>query len=467
MRNGLLAFFVVFGGLGLAAFTLYAHRTGDAQLAGIGAAASLVFVLLILIFVVPPLAKSASAEASQMNLPFEFTSGGAVFLGLLVIVAFSAWNTGNNLLFLILAFLTSALVISFFVGNLALKKIDVKMRFPDTIFVGENTPIMVSLHNRKRFFPAFSIVVEVRGKERERSVIADEIEKILPKRIAEKLSRPPVVRRTLDYFFHLPSGKTIENRAEHTFEKRGRFIIKDFELSTRFPFAFFRHRRRLPAQEVEIFIFPKIVKLEEELEDLPLEIGKFTIQKQGFGQDLLSLRDYQPTDDLRRVDWKATARLRRIIVREFAAEDEKRVTIVFDPRIRQTAKEKIKTLRERIEEETGRSKKLTPVSKRFETGVSRAASLLSFFADEKAETRLIVHGEKQFFGEGILHLQESYKKLSAVEPDFVETVENNSLNEILDELLDESTDSHIFLVTTLKTSSLPADVRQKIKIVRF
>jgi hypothetical protein len=47
-------------------------------LAGIAAGASLVFVLLILVFVVPPLARSASQEASQMNLPFEFTVGGAV-----------------------------------------------------------------------------------------------------------------------------------------------------------------------------------------------------------------------------------------------------------------------------------------------------------------------------------------------------------------------------------------------------
>lgn len=467
LRNGLLAFFVVFGGLGLAAFTLYAHRTGNAEYAGIGAAASLVFVLLILIFVVPPLAKSASAEASQMNLPFEFTSGGAVFLGLLVIVAFSAWNTGNNLLFLILAFLTSALIISFFVGNLALKKIDVKMRFPDTIFAGENTPIMVSLHNRKRFFPAFSIVVEVRGKEREKSVVAEELEKILPKRLAERFSRPPVLRRTLDYFFYLPRRMNVEHRAEHIFEKRGRFIIKDFELSTRFPFAFFRHRRRLPAQETEIFIFPKITDIQEDLENLPLEIGKFSIQKHGFGQDLLSLRDYQPSDDLRRVDWKATARVRRIIVREFAAEDEKRVTVVFDPRIRQSRREKMKTLRERLEEETGRSKQLTPASARFEKGASRAASLLCYFADEKAETRLIIADKKQNFGEGVLHLQESYRRLSAVEPDIVETVGKDFLSKILNELLEERTDSHIFLVTALKTINLPDEILQKIKIIRF
>ena len=88
-------------------------------------------------------------------------------------------------LFLVLAFLVSSLIVSFFVGNFALKKIDVKMRFPETIFAGGATPILISLHNRKRIFPAFSVVVEVRGKEREKSIIADELEKLLPAKIAQ------------------------------------------------------------------------------------------------------------------------------------------------------------------------------------------------------------------------------------------------------------------------------------------
>ena len=117
LRNAVLGSSVVFGGLGLVTLTLWAQRAGNTRLAGIAAAVSIVFVLLILIFVVPPLARSASAEASQMNLPFEFTVGGAVILVLIVIVGFSAWNTGNNLLFLVLSFLAASLVVGFFIGN--------------------------------------------------------------------------------------------------------------------------------------------------------------------------------------------------------------------------------------------------------------------------------------------------------------------------------------------------------------
>ncbi len=465
-RNALLGTLVVFGGLGLAVFTLWAHRSGNIRLAGIAAGASLIFVLIILIFVVPPLARNASAEASQMNLPFELTLGGAVMLGLIVIVGFSAWNTGNNLLFLVLSFLSASLVIGFFVGGACLKKLDVKMRFPETIFAEEPTPILVSLHNRKILFPTFSVITEVRGRNREKSALADELKELLPVKWAEKLSRPPIIKHTLDYFVYVPQRGEIENKAEHIFKKRGRFIIKDFELSTRFPFGFFRHRRRLSALEAEIVIFPKLFSIEKEIEDLPLEVGKILANKRGMGQDLLALRDYQPMDDLRRVDWKATARTNRLIIREFSAEDDKRITVFFDTRLTKTVKAKEKSLRERMEDER-KDKKLSPDDERFEIGVSKTASFLAYFTEEQAEIRLVIDGEKGEFGISREHLSECLKRLATVDPKFVESFENKAFEELLSEIADERDKSHTFLVTTQNEVSFSPEIVQKLNVLEF
>ncbi len=464
LRNWLVGILVVFSGLGLAAFTVWINHTGNARLAGIAAAASLAFVLLILIFVVPPLARSASTEASQMNLPFEFTLTGGVFLGLLVIVAFAAWNTGNNLLFLVLSFLSSAFVVGFFIGNLCLKKLDVKMRFPETIYADEETPIMVSLHNRKRVFPTFSITAEVRGTLRENSLFAEELKKILPAKLAERITRPPILKHTLDYFAYIPRRGATENKAEHIFENRGRFTIKDFELSTLFPFGFFRHRRRLSAQAAEIIIYPKIEPVEIEILKLPFEVGKLVAPKKGAGQDLLSLRDYQPQDDLRHVDWKATARAQRIIVREFAAEDERRVTLIFDTRLEQIEKEKSKSLRERIEEEQ-KGKKITAASMRFEKGISQTASLLAYFTDEQAETRLVINDRIGDFGVGKPHLYNCLKRLALVEPKFDETAEFSV--ETLDEIFTTRENIYTFFVTEKTEESLPDEIIQRAKVIRF
>lgn len=465
LRNGLLALFVVGGGLGLAGFTYWAHQTGNIRLAGIAAGASLVFILLILLFVVPPLARNASAEASQLNLPFEFTSGGAIFLGLLAIVAFSAWNTGNNLLFLVLSFLSAALFVGFFAGSFCLKKLDVKMRFPETIFAEQATTLIVSLHNRKLIFPSYSIVAEVRGREREKSSAAPELEKILPKKWAEKWARPPIIKLTLDYFLYLPRRRTTENKSEHIFPNRGRFIIRDFELSTKFPFGFFRHRRRLPAQTAEIIVYPKINPIENEAEKLPLDIGKLVTQKRGSGQDLLLLRDYQPADDLRRVDWKATARSNRIIVREFSAEDERKITVYFDTRLPENAaaNEKNPSLRERLDLE--RKGTFAPISAKFEKGVSLAAAILSHFADEGAEIRLIIDEEIGDFGIGRENYYKNLKRLALIEPKFVGDFSFET--EKLDEIFTATENSHTFFVSAVDEEKFPNRLVHRAKFLGF
>ncbi|MBA2334111.1 MAG: DUF58 domain-containing protein [Blastocatellia bacterium] len=464
LRNGVMGLLVVFGGIGLSALTYYAHLTGQPRLAGISAGVSLVFVLLILIFVVPPLARNAGREASQLNLPFEFTTGGAIMLGLIVIVGFSAWNTGNNLLFLVLSFLTASMVVGFFAGGFCLKKLDVKMRFPETIFAGRETPILVSIHNRKRIFPSFSVIAEVRGKEREHSIAIEDLKNILPRRLAERFARPPVVRRMLSYFVYVASSETAENQSGHIFQNRGRFLIKDFELSTRFPFGFFRHRRRLPARETELIVFPKIGLPEVELENLPLESGKLAANKRGSGQDLLALRDYQPNDDLRRIDWKATARARNLIVREFSAEDDRKITVFFDTRVPRDGAKTL-TLREKIEAE--QSGKSVVESERFERGVIRTAALIAHFSEEQAEVRLVTGSEKDKFGLGSRKLYECLKRLAVIEPVFVEKAEPAEIIDNLNDLIEDTGDSHIFLITTANESNFPIELSAKINIINF
>ncbi len=464
LRNAVLGGVVVVGGLGLSVLTLYAHQSNNPQIAGIAAGISLVFVLLILVFVVPPLARNASREASQMNLPFEFTTGGAIMLVLLVVVGFSAWNTGNNLLFLVLSFVIATMIVGFFAGRTCLKKLDVKMRFPETIFASEKTPILVSVTNRKRMFPSFSIVAEVRGRERERSIAADDLHALLPKILATRLSRPPMVRRTLAHLVYVPRHETVESKTEHIFPNRGRFLIKDFELTTRFPFGFFRHRRRLPARETELIVFPSPTPFDQISGEAPLDSGKLVANKRGLGQDLLALRDYQPNDDLRHIDWKATARVRRLTVREFAAEDELRITVILDLRVSKIDGQE-PTLREKLAAE--QNGKAVVASTRFESGVSLAASILTHFADQEAEIRLIIAGDDSDFGTGRLHLYEILKRLATIEPQFTANLTTPEPETAHESGLNEPDDSHRYFVTANAAAAVSPENLQRLKIIGF
>ena len=116
-RNAILSTLLVLLGLGMTGVILIARRAGDMRLANIAAIASLVIVLLIIVLVVPPLVRSARAEASRLDLPLQITKGGLIFLGVVAVVAFAAWNTGNNLLFLLFSLLASTLFVAWAAGR--------------------------------------------------------------------------------------------------------------------------------------------------------------------------------------------------------------------------------------------------------------------------------------------------------------------------------------------------------------
>jgi uncharacterized protein (DUF58 family) len=383
-RNAILGTLLVLAGLGSALVTMLARRAEDTGLASVAAIASLVIVVLIFILVLPPLFRSAREEVSRLDFPLEVTSGGAIFLAILAIVAFAAWNTGNNLLFLVFSVLASTLFVAWAAARAALRDIVVSARFPDHIFAGEPAPVIVTLQNKKRFLPSFSILVEARGP----------INKGELNRRGQQ-ARLRYSKRALAYFMYVPHKAGAEQRVEQTFPKRGHVLITGFELSTRFPFAFFRRRRRLRARDVDIIVYPKPEPASDELHLLPMNAGRVASVRRGAGHDLLSLRDYQPQDDLRYMDWKATARARRLIVREFTAEDERRITIALDTR--------------RSSEEDG-------FTERFERGVTLAASLVAHFVEERAEVRLVLGTEDGRYAVGREHLYDCLRRLALVTP---------------------------------------------------
>jgi len=376
----ILGTLLVLAGLTSALVTVLARRANDSALAGAAAILSLVIALLLTIFIVPPLARSARVEVANLDFPFEPTSGGGVFLVIIIVVGFAAWNTGNNLLFLVFSLLCSTLFVGWVHAGTSLRELTVSARFPDHIFAAEPAPVIVTLRNTKRLLPSFSVLVEARGP----------VNEVEPKR------RRRYLKRLLAYFSYVPHRAAAEQRVEQLFPARGHVLIDGFELSTRFPFGFFRRRRRLRARNVDIVVYPKPEVISDELHLLPMYAGRLPAMRRGAGHDLFSMRDYQPQDDLRHIDWKATARSRRLTVREFTSEDERRITIVLDTNLPQEAR--------------------GDLTERFERGVVQAASLIKHFIDERAEVRLVLGGDVGPFGSGTEQLYRCLRRLALVTP---------------------------------------------------
>ncbi|GMA88442.1 lipoprotein [Angustibacter aerolatus] len=58
--------------------------------------------------------------------------------------------------------------------------------------------------------------------------------------------------------------------------------------------------------------------------------GRSSVNVRGQGTEFDSLRDYVPGDDVRSIDWRATARRRQVVVRTWRPERDRRVLIVLD-----------------------------------------------------------------------------------------------------------------------------------------
>src|SRR5207249_1062752 len=136
-RNPILGTLLVLAGLTTAMLTILARRISAPGLATTGAIASLLLALLITILVVPPLARSSVLEVARRGLPLEVTTGGVIFIVVLAVVALAAWNTGNNLLFLVFSVMISTLFVSWAAARVNLRDLSVAAHFPDHIFAGE------------------------------------------------------------------------------------------------------------------------------------------------------------------------------------------------------------------------------------------------------------------------------------------------------------------------------------------
>jgi uncharacterized protein (DUF58 family) len=61
-----------------------------------------------------------------------------------------------------------------------------------------------------------------------------------------------------------------------------------------------------------------------------LEVGLRSIRVSGGGTEFDQLRDYRPDDEFRRIDWPATVRLQRPIVKQYRAERNQNIVLLLD-----------------------------------------------------------------------------------------------------------------------------------------
>jgi uncharacterized protein (DUF58 family) len=294
----------------LALYSGVAARLGNLALASATAMAALLVAGWVAVTLVPVLAKRTPLRWIGYRMEYRITRQGWIYIAGIVLVALAAINTGNNLLFLILACLIASILMSGVLSSVTLAGLEMRLQLPEHIFAGQRVRAAVEVKNHKLTLPSFSLRVE--GARKSRKAAA------------------PVMLATPVYFPYLPKQELVRQFVPLTFPRRGLYRQEAFRIVTRFPFGFLQKARRIDLGS-EALVYPSVDATAEFLDVIPGIQGAIESQVKGRGQDFYALRDYQPMDGARHVHWKASARSGSLMVREFAREDDCRVVLVFDP----------------------------------------------------------------------------------------------------------------------------------------
>ena len=387
-----LKFLLALVGLGLAftsaLFSTISRDAGNVWATVILASASLVLATLVGLVTVPYLARRVAVERLRESFDYDVTRAGIIYVLVTLVIGIAALNTGNNLLYIVVAAMLAAIVVSGYVSALVLRYLELDIHLPEHVFAGRPVLGRIVLRNPRRVWPSFSIRLVSTRKKRKRPAKQWQWEATtfafpsnrpkdqqwlrLPDRRLKRVTLippPPGIFQGMAYFPFLPArGEAIAD-LDLKFDHRGRYQEDSFGLATRFPFAFLTKTRHVSLTR-EVLVYPRVEPTDEVFQILPLVRGEWESFVRGRGSDLYLIREYLPEDSARHVDWKATAKSGSLKVREFAREDERKLCIAFD------------------NPEAG----LIPEAA-YEKAVDLAASLAWHFSAEEAEVSYIIPGQ--------------------------------------------------------------------------
>jgi uncharacterized protein (DUF58 family) len=136
-----------------------------------------------------------------------------------------------------------------------------------------------------------------------------------------------------EFRFKLESGQTRDVTYYVRPRRRGDYFFRDSFVRILSPFGLVYRQETVLTREV-VRVYPNVLALREfdllKQKGHLRQIGIRRARLRGVGTEFESLRDYTRDDEYRRIDWKATARTNKFIVRDFEAEKNQPVILAVD-----------------------------------------------------------------------------------------------------------------------------------------
>jgi len=315
-RGAWVRFFVAIFGLALAfasaLLSTASREAGDALATAVFASSALLLAGVVAVTTVPYLARRVVAHRVRDALNYEVTREGLVYLALTLLMGSPALNTGNNLLFIIIAAMLGAVLVSGIVSAVMISGVEIELHLPHHVFAGqvmrERCCFIIGAGFRYSPFPWCRRL----KKKMARSGTAA-LRVCLSSSAHRAQSNYPVARSFLredtwaaaiaarpraERLFSLSSGGYRQSTEVNLrFPRRGLYAQRGIGVSTRFPFSFSRRRARSRSTRGAGVSFRR--GHGRMFEVLPMITGEVETNQRGRGSDLYRIRDYEAGDSAR------------------------------------------------------------------------------------------------------------------------------------------------------------------------
>lgn len=131
----------------------------------------------------------------------------------------------------------------------------------------------------------------------------------------------------------LPPNQVVTIRYPAQPQQRGEKWFQQIQLRQQSPFGFFQ-RNHLIGNSSPCRVYPDFSAVSQYALLAQAhhsgQLGIIKKRRRGEGQDFHQLREYHPGDPLRQIDWNASARLRKLISREYQDERDQEIIFLID-----------------------------------------------------------------------------------------------------------------------------------------